>query len=238
MSFSIDIRNLPHVRSYADALNTWERAIKVKDPDWRHLNSKRDSSKRIRLIHNVVSFRYHSTDVVKWHAQDHVEVTFWDSVSTGLFASCFLPPGIRVDKSDPMIVNGMRPQWSSINFRLVECEWRPDLDDVRVEYQVVADPKKVHAAQKRAREYLKYRRARWALEGRPEMFADDYVMFVRRHIGQLMEPPNAFPEVHRMLHAVSDTLILRAAAVNAGAVTKEPLPLGQRPTKSVYDPFF
>lgn len=233
MSFSINPYKLPCARSYADALKVWEDAIKVKDSEWRHLGSKRDASKRVRLKSGTVSFRYHNTDVVKWHAHDHVEVTFWDSTSTGLFASRFLPPGSSVNKSVPMIVNGMQPQLSSINFHLVDNKWEADPDDVEVEYQAVADPKKVRAAQKRVREYLEYRRARSALEGQVS-YTNSSPGYAMRHIDCLERP---LSEAHVILRWVREDFLLRAAAVVAGAVTREPLPLGQRPTKSVYDPF-
>lgn len=232
---TINTSNLPRVCDYETALKVWEDAKPSRVEGKRCLNGRRDTSKLVWKEANSIHFRLHHTDVVTWTSPDSLAITFWDSVSTGLFAYCFLPRGfsITTTKSN-MRVNGMLPKRSSIRFRRIDGKWLPDEDDVQREYRIVIDRKLAAAAQRKLKPYFAFRRARQALTNEVLRYAthDRYI-----DLSALLDEPEKFAEHHKTLCSFSDEALLRSAAVCVGAVRKEPLPFGKVPTKSVYDAY-
>jgi hypothetical protein len=96
MSFAINLRAVPFVMSYADAVQFYERTV-----PWRNggldspLVGKRHRSTGVRMDGDDVVFRYHSTDVVRWHKHGGYTINTggYSSRSTSEFATNFMPHG-------------------------------------------------------------------------------------------------------------------------------------------------
>lgn len=101
MSFGYQssVRNLPTIRSYADAVQCWERAYVWRDAreehDWRGLLDRRNKAYTVRKnYHNqAIHFRLHNTDVVTVFPDEHMEfkLTYWRTAMTATFFGALVP---------------------------------------------------------------------------------------------------------------------------------------------------
>ena len=96
MTFGLSMRSVPYVRSHADAVAMYNRATPWRGEDpagERPLPDKRDRSYGVRVDDTDVVFRYHHTDVVRWHADGSYTLNTggYRTNSTGTFATTFMP---------------------------------------------------------------------------------------------------------------------------------------------------
>lgn len=96
MAFGLSMRSVPFVLTYADAVAMYGRATpwRGEDPEGeRPLPDKRDRSYGVRMDDTDVVFRYHHTDVVRWHADGSYTLNTggYCTNSTGTFATNFMP---------------------------------------------------------------------------------------------------------------------------------------------------
>lgn len=235
--FTISRNSLPMIQTYDQAVKFWENA-KPQDGLYRALGRKRDTSKRVWSPDEGKSiyFRFHHTDLVKYHAPDQVEITAWDSVSSSIFVNELTPYGISMYSiRGVMRINKMVPRESSIRFTFVDDQWRPNLEDVRQEYRLVPDYKIAARVRKQLEPFRKYQLARAALEGG---LIRIYPILNHR-LPSLSEfaNPERWPLLYDQLRAVAFESVRRALIVEQGGVKEEPLPPGEIPLKSVFDPF-
>ncbi|MDE2106911.1 MAG: hypothetical protein KGL39_57380, partial [Patescibacteria group bacterium] len=81
--FGLDSSRLPYCVNYDAAIRFYKSCEKYtqKDTIWRGVTSKRDSSKRMRLIDDTLICQYHNTDVVTL-SPTSVRVEVYSSRST------------------------------------------------------------------------------------------------------------------------------------------------------------
>lgn len=241
MSFSIDPHNLPWIDTYAKAVSFYEQAT-PQDGGWRAIHKKRDTSKRVRMDDGVVKFRLHNTDLVEYRSPTEIFVRTWDSVSSGIFIyrlSPFTPSSSRCD----MRINGMRPTDSGIRFTHDGKDWVPDLSTVRQEYRWETVKASARPHTQWAERFWKIHEAAMLLMGkRPSpgtLDSHTHIEFVQRFAHRIDD--EWFAEAHKEAagdwRAIRRPQLLRAAAVLDGHVVRRPLPIGEVPPKSVYDPF-
>lgn len=233
MAFSISSRNLPRIRTYQQAVDFWKEAP-VQDGLFRTLNTKRDTSKRVWSPDDgkTIRFRFHHTDLVEY-TEEWINITFWNSVSSGIFIDCLSPLRTANSISD-MRVNGVKPELSSVRFRFEKNEWVPFPEDMQQEYKVVVDRKIAAAVRKRLAPFENYRRARAALEGRKPRYTQSAYIPPWLEL-ERFEDPAFWPQTYLTAERCAPTALARRLIVNAGGVRREPLPLGVAPSKSVYD---
>lgn len=96
MTFGLSMRSVQHVTTYGAAMDMYNRATawRGEDPDGeRPLPDKRSRDYGVRVDGNDVVFRYHCTDVIRWHRDGSYTLDNggYRSRSTGVFASVFMP---------------------------------------------------------------------------------------------------------------------------------------------------
>lgn len=96
MSFGLLMRGVPYVTTYADAVAMYGRATawRGEDPAGdRPLPDKRSRDYGVRVDDTDVVFRYHNTDVVRWHADGSYTLNTggYRTNSTCAFATNFMP---------------------------------------------------------------------------------------------------------------------------------------------------
>ena len=237
--FSISANSLPTIRTYQAAYDFWDTA-KIQDSQFRALNSKRkaDTSKRVWSPDEgkTIRFRYHHTDMVEY-AADTLTITFWDSVSSVIFASELTPFGIRIySHRGNMCVNEMFPKLSSLVFHLENSQWVVDPDTVQPQHRVVVDRKISAQVGRQLRPFLKYREARAALAGVRLPTGDAMPHhWLSNHVLTGINDETRWPLLFDQARHVSARSLHRALVACEGGVSKVPLLIGQLPTKSVYD---
>ena len=108
MAFSIHAHLLPSINSYAQALDQYNGAIPFNrsTTTTRYLASRSDITKLVwkdNATQNVI-FKYHDTDVVRWHADNTVTINVdYNSISTRTFASRLSGHGVYNDKGYTMV---------------------------------------------------------------------------------------------------------------------------------------
>lgn len=96
MAFGVSMYNVDYVRSYADAVDMYNKATawRGEDPDGeRPLPDKRDRAYGVRMDGTDVVFRMYHTDVVTWHKDGSYTVNNggYHTNSTCAFATNFMP---------------------------------------------------------------------------------------------------------------------------------------------------
>lgn len=240
---AINGSNLPWIDTYAKAVSFYEQATPQGD-GWRALHTKRDTSKRVRMDDGVVKFRFHHTDLVEYRSPTEILIRPWDSVSSGIFIyrlSPFMPSSSRCG----MRINGMQPAHSIIRFTHNGDQWKPDLSTVLQEhrFEIVRGPAGPHTQW--AKRFWKMHDAAMLLMGkRPSLSTNTldshgHIEFVQRYAHRTDD--EWFAQAHKEAagdwRAIRRPQLLRAAAVLDGRVVRRPLPIGEMPPKSVYDPF-
>jgi len=103
MTFGVSMYNVSWVRSYADAVDMYNKATawRGEDPDGeRPLPDKRDRNYGVRMDGTDVVFRMHWTDVVTWHKDGSYTVNNggYHTNSTCAFSNNFMPIGVYLMK--------------------------------------------------------------------------------------------------------------------------------------------
>ena len=96
MAFGLSMRSVPYVTTYADAVAMYGGATAWRGEDpagERPLPDKRSRDYGVRIDGTDVVFRYHNTDVVRWHANGSYTLNTggYHTNSTGTFATNFMP---------------------------------------------------------------------------------------------------------------------------------------------------
>lgn len=235
--FGLTGRNLPRVRSYQDALRLWDRAV-VRPDGSRAIASKRDSSKVMDRRDDTIIFRYHQTDVVKWHSPTRITITYFDSNSTVVFIDAFSPPGIDARMvSRELYVNGVARKHASVTFRLVNGTWHPDEEDVEIKTQIVLDRKRAAEIRKHFKPLLEWRDGMSRLKNETMVSTrNDVWISPVDAILALREMTTKDFMVHARLLPKDETTLAYAYA-RGGALTRQPLPVGVVPTKTKWDAY-
>jgi len=237
--FAVSANSLPTIRTYQAAYDFWDTA-KVQEGQFRALNSKRkaDTSKRVWSPDEgkTIRFRLYYTDLVEY-TESTVNITCYDSVSSVIFASELTPFGIRIySHRGNMCVNGMFPKLSSLVFHLKNSQWVVDPDTVQPQHRVVVDRKISAQVSRQLRPFLKYREARAALAGvrLPTGGAPPH-HWLRNQVFVSLNDETEWAQLFEQVRHVSAQSLHRALVACEGGVSHVPLPIGQLPTKSVYD---
>lgn len=94
MSFGFNMRGVPYVKTYNEAVAMFEKAVPWRNGgDDRPLPGKRSRTYGVRMNGDDVVFRYHRTDVIRWHKDGSYEIDTggYNSRSTCEFANHFMP---------------------------------------------------------------------------------------------------------------------------------------------------
>lgn len=94
MSFGLSMRDVAWVKSYAEAVAMFEKAVPWRNGgDDRPLPNKRTRDMGVRMNGDDVVFRYHRTDVIRWKPNGSYEINTGghSSRSTCEFANHFMP---------------------------------------------------------------------------------------------------------------------------------------------------
>lgn len=152
--FAIDVRSLPSCGSYREAVRLHDNAhASGKFPvGWRGLKNKRDETKLVSRFGDEIAFRLHNTNVVTWMPKE-VQIGFYNSQSTILFANQFLPDGLSVTsiRGDMYAENHegvFRPKYSTLDFHLEDGRWKVNHTAVDTPLIEVLDLKKAAAIRK------------------------------------------------------------------------------------------
>jgi hypothetical protein len=227
--FAISGRNLPDVRSYEDALKTWDEAHQHArfGTGWRGLKDKRDTNKIIRKEGDKIFFRYHTTDLVTW-LPDRIWIKQYDSPSSCIFTNCFTPPSVwAVQKKGEMYVacNGGYYQSSLLAVEIVKDKfgWAVTPESVYQFPKYTLDKSKAAKIRKVLKPFRDYRDSVLRLRGgRHEAeYCDEYRLCVI--LRNLFASPQMTEEMQRDLlseaNAYDDSLLLKNAYLTGGAVS-------------------
>lgn len=241
---AIHARNLPRVKSYAEAMQCYMHAHQhARFGDWRGLKDKRDETKRIRLSSTgAVLFRYHATDVVAWHP-DQVRVVCYDSQSTVVFADRFLPDGLvaesyrremgirKTTTGECYLPTGSVP----LTFDNVDGDWVVHPGGVRSHTRTVTDRKLAYKTRKALRPFLDWLATMQRIGTdlgddkipRPKLLPElkDYLV-----AGEIPTQFYRHMAVYEWRNRDHESLI-RQCLILSGAVTRVELPPGQVPKK-------
>lgn len=94
MSFGLSMNGVPWVKSYAEAVALFEKAVPWRNGgEDRPLPGKRNRNTGVRMDGDDVVFRYHYTDVIRWKPNGAYEINTGghSSRSTCEFANHFMP---------------------------------------------------------------------------------------------------------------------------------------------------
>ena len=94
MSFGLSMRDVPWVKSYSEAVALFEKSVPWRNGgEDRPLPNKRQRAYGVRMSGDDVVFRYHYTDVIRWHPDESYTINTggYSSRSTCEFASHFMP---------------------------------------------------------------------------------------------------------------------------------------------------
>lgn len=94
MSFGLSMNGVAWVRSYAEAVAMFEKAVPWRNGgEDRPLPGKRNRNTGVRMDGDDVVFRYHHTDVIRWKPDGSyaIDTGGYNSQSTCTFASNFMP---------------------------------------------------------------------------------------------------------------------------------------------------
>lgn len=234
-TFAISGRNLPSVRSYEQAVKTWDDACQHdRFAGWRGLVNKRDTSKTLRKLGDQVIFRYHHTDLVVWEPTK-LYVKCYDSNSSVIFADRFLPHGMHVTT-----VNGSmyvyqgggyyQPRDRAVELNFNGKEWVVDESTCIEHIKYVLDRKRAAGIRKALGPIRDHRDMLLRLRGgshRAE-FSDEY------RLCQILK--NALvrgePNQHDFLSEgtfYDDSILLKNAYLVGGAVSKVKVQAEPRP---------
>lgn len=101
--WGLSTRRMPTIRSYADALNYYDKkpAVRRRKDGWKPIEPRRSSggynwSKAMtKLPDGSVVFRLFGTDCVTYHPDGTITLVGHETVSTGIFMGCLAPLGLR-----------------------------------------------------------------------------------------------------------------------------------------------
>lgn len=94
MSFALSMYGVPYAKTYNAAVALFEKSVPWRNGgDDRPLPNKRTRDMGVRMDGDDVVFRYHSTDVIRWHKDGSYTIYTggYESRSTCEFASHFMP---------------------------------------------------------------------------------------------------------------------------------------------------
>jgi hypothetical protein len=166
-----------------------------------------------------------------------VSITCWNSPSSVIFVGELAPHEIQARMHrGSMWVNNMQPVESALVFNKTERGYEVDPETVMPQYRIEADRKIITQVSKQLKPFLDYRDARAALEGARLATG---VMRMARHSFCALRDHHANPELWPRLydetrHVAADVMRREMVCFEDG-LKKVPLPIGRRPTKSVYD---
>lgn len=184
----------------------------------------------------TIRFRLHHTDLVEY-TPITVSITCYDSVSSVIFVDELAPYEIQARlHRGSMWVNNMQPVKSALVFYKTEQGYEVDPTTVMPQYRIEADRKIVVQVSKQLKPFLKYREARATLHG--ERVATGQMRMTRRSLSVLRESytnPELWPSLYDETQHVAADVMHREMVSFEGGLTRVLLPIGQRPTKSVYD---
>lgn len=111
MSFTLNMRDVPVVASYADAENFLTRSAKDPwkgvDDEFPIINKRRNRDMGVRRKANGdIAFRYWRTDVITWHSDGSYTYEPWNSRSTCSFFNAFCPSGHYLTRDGEVLVTG------------------------------------------------------------------------------------------------------------------------------------
>lgn len=244
--FALSTKYLPRITNYAQAVEYWEKAKPFGKSDepaaCRMLERYSNESRSVRRIGADILFRLYETDVVVWKSPTEVEINGYDSVSTATFANSLLPSQLSCTyrKRGEFRVGGCLVKYTE-PARLVYLDglWHVESNSIVYETQLVFDRKKCGHHTKRIKQFLKLREAHARISGWESTgWVSSDAAYVRRILDWTSPVEETWMHYGlEYLGPAAREALLRAAAVADGAVTKEPVPLGQIPKKSVFEPF-
>lgn len=171
------------------------------------------------------------------YTKNTVSITCYDSISSVVFVDELAPHEIqaRLSKSN-MWINNMQPLKGALVFNKTERGYEVDPTTVMPQHRIEIDRKISVQVSRQLRPFLKYREARNALQG--VRAATGQVRMTRLSLDACLEHfanPEMWPVLYDDTRYVTDDVIRHEMTVYSDGVKKVPLPIGQRPTKSVYD---
>ncbi len=237
--FSISASSLPTIRTYQAAYDFWNTA-KIQDSQFRALNPKRksDTSKRVWSPDEgkTIRLRLHHTDLVEY-TESTVSITCYDSWSSCIFIDELAPHEIQARlHRNCMWVNNMQARERALVFNKTERGYEVDPATVMPQYRIEADRKIITQVSKQLKTFLDYRDARAALEG--VRLATGVMRMARYSFCALRDHhanPELWPRLYDETRHVAADVMRREMVCFEDGLKKVPLPIGQRPTKSVYD---
>lgn len=171
------------------------------------------------------------------YTESTVGITCYDSVSSGTFVDELAPHEIQARlHRGSMWVNNMQPVKSALVFNKTERGYEVDPATVMPQYRIEADRKIITQISKRLKPFLDYRAARAALEG--TRLATGAMRMARYSFCALRDHhanPELWPRLYDETRHVAADVMRREMICFENGLKKVPLPIGQRPTKSVYD---
>ena len=237
--FLISASSLPTIRTHQQAYSFWNTA-KIQDSQFRALNPKRksDTSKRVWSPDEgkTIRLRLHHTDVVEY-TESTVSITCYDSASSVIFVDELAPYEIQARMHrGSMWINSMQARERALVFNKTERGYEVDPATVMPQYRIEADRKIITQISKRLKPFLDYRAARAALEG--TRLATGAMRMSHRSLCVLQNchaDPELWPRLYDETRHVAADVMHREMVCFEDGLKKVPLPIGRRPTKSVYD---
>lgn len=230
---------LPSCSDYEGAVRVWKNAhVHDRFVGWRGLANKRDTSKIVRMYPDgAVAFRYHATDVVIWRPNSLV-VNCYDTPSTVVFASRFLPSGVHASThrgemwvSDESGI--YQPHDKGLSFQY-DGKWKVDTSTVACFERYVLDQKKAAAIRKIMKPFNEWRESMDRLLGRSRLYGTNlncHTLFMEIHRGLTLGeiPEDMYKFISENMAVRYGDTFMHNCYVLGGAVTKEPVELGVLP---------
>lgn len=171
------------------------------------------------------------------YTESTVSITCYDSVSSVTFVDELAPHEIQARlHRGSMWVNNMQPLKSALVFNKTERGYEVDPATVMPQYRIEADRKIMLQVSKSLRPFLDYRDARAALEG--ARLATGVMRMLPNSLWLLQRSlanPELWPTLYNETRHVAADVMHREMVSFEGGLKKVLLPVGRRPTKSVYD---
>ena len=171
------------------------------------------------------------------YTESTVSITCYDSTSSVIFASELTPYEIQVRlHRGSMWVNNMQARERALVFNKTERGYEVDPETVMPQYRIEADRKIITQISKRLKPFLDYRDARAAFEG--TRLATGAMRMSHRSLCVLQNchaDPELWPRLYDETRHVAADVMRREMVCFEDGLKKVPLPIGRRPTKSVYD---
>lgn len=166
-----------------------------------------------------------------------MSITCYDSVSSIIFVDKLTPYEIQTRMHRGSIwINSMQAREHALMFNKTERGYEVDPATVMPQYRIEADRKIITQISKRLKPFLDYRAARAALEG--TRLATGAMRMSHRSLYVLQNchaDPELWPRLYDETRHVAADVMRREMVCSEDGLKKVPLPIGRRPTKSVYD---